>query len=252
VVQVNIIFLIIFCWALFSPVRLSAQNPLNNHDQSESSIPVASVDGQKQGSALPSQIWDDSKNSVDVFNQAVKRLNIQTEIGPGIEKSPPRQKRQFKIPKQIFIFLGLVITVIVVFYIIRSYLKNKKTTMKVDDPSDQETAIDPQALLDTGLKADRLAEEGKIVEAMHAILLETIEELKRQKNLTFPTSHTSREIVYNLNLGLGATQCLGEIVNTVEPTWFGELKPNLGQYQSLRSKFDSFLALLGQSRGGHN
>jgi hypothetical protein len=210
-------------------------------------------------------VWENIEKAPDIFNQAAKKYKFQTEKAnllktPDINLTPPR------LPKELFIIIGSVAVLFLIFFLVRSYLKSRKISEPIKDKEEAEPQeeLSTQALQETGLKADRLAKEGQIIEAMHSLLLETIEELKRQKNLVFPSSFTSREIVYDLNLGGPATQALGDIVTTVEPTWFGQMNPTLEQYQSLRARFDAFLHILApvpqpaylnmrqRNRRGHN
>ncbi|MDR3135630.1 MAG: hypothetical protein LBU69_06015 [Deltaproteobacteria bacterium] len=233
----GIAFLAIFLVTLFSPASLSAQG---QGAQAQDS-PAADKDTPDSLASGQAGHQDPSKT----FQQAAKRLNIQTKKGPTISTSPQVEPRKTKIPKEFFIGLGQALLVALLIVAVRAYLKSRKVRKKkAETAPKKEEPLDTKALLDTIQKADSLAREGKIVEAMHAVLLETIEELKRQKSMSFPSSHTSREIVFNLNLGDLATNCLSEIVNSVEPTWFGEYKPELSHYHSLRQTFDRFILVL--------
>jgi hypothetical protein len=204
----------------------------------------AAVSESGPGDGAPEAAWAEPRRYGEMFERTAKRLDLQTEKGPVLEEKPPR--KPFKFDKRILIGLASVLGLTLIFLIVRALIKRRRNRVNEDASAaaTDRTGLDTAALIDTGRKADLLAGKGLIVEAMHAILLDTIEELRRQKNLTFLSSLTSREIVYSLNLGGPATQCLAEIVNAVEPTWFGEIKPDLDQYRSLKLIFDRFMGLL--------
>ncbi|MDR2300776.1 MAG: hypothetical protein LBF38_01845 [Deltaproteobacteria bacterium] len=246
-------FLAVAFFALIDPAKAWAQAPSG---QTQSAKPPqakpneASPGPGKQDTGKPKVTWNESVKPKAIFDQAAKEHNFQLEIGPAIEA--PKPKEEFVFPKEILIIIGSAIFAVALFLVLRSFLLAKKAAKKkVPEKEDKkEDEVDTQGLKDTRRRADVLASQGLFIEAMHTILLDTIEDLKNQKNLIFPTSFTSREIVNNLRLGLGATQSLGEIVNTVEPTWFGEDKPGLEQYQSLRQKYDNFINLLSPGLAG--
>ncbi|MDR2386018.1 MAG: hypothetical protein LBE80_00350 [Deltaproteobacteria bacterium] len=198
--------------------------------------------GQGQGPVT----WAENIKAKEVFDQAARDYHFQVEMGPSLEPAPDKEKWVF--PKEIIMAIGAALLGLALFLVLRSYILAKKAAQKKIEKQSpkKEKAIDTEALQDTRRKADLLASQGLITEAMHTILLDTIEDLKNQKNLIFPNSFTSREIVNHLRLGLGASQSLGEIVTTVEPTWFGADQPGLEQYEILRQKYDNFINLLSQ------
>ncbi|MDR2366598.1 MAG: DUF4129 domain-containing protein [Deltaproteobacteria bacterium] len=186
--------------------------------------------------------WADASKAGETFRRSVKRYNLQTEKGG---PAPPRQRFLAKIPREPFIVMAVATAVILLYLLFKAIVGAIKAAPKKDPGvKAADGDIDTKALIDTGLKADDLAGQGRIVEAMHLLLLETIEELKKRANVALPSSFTSREIVDSLNLAPAATQSLGQIVGAVEPTWFGGLRPDMDQYRGLRDTFDGFLAIL--------
>jgi hypothetical protein len=139
----------------------------------------------------------------------------------------------------IFFAVGLIVILI-------RYYRNWSTKEAKEEKVEEKTEpIDTTKLLQAGQQADELAKHNNIIEAMHTLLLDTIQELKNQKKQTFPDSFTSREIASKLNIGTAANKALDEIVTIVEPTWFGNYLPALTEYKVLRKKYDTFLLLLG-------
>jgi hypothetical protein len=182
----------------------------------------------------------------EAFEKTARRLGLQTGKAQPVPPASPSEPFEFPdILKEILLGLSAVFLVLA-FLSLRRHKWKRKNRGQGEKGREEpgEPRPDTAALQGAGQRADRLAAQGRITEAMHALLLGTIGELKRQKGLTVPESHTSREIVQFLGLGPLAGQCLGDIVATVEPTWFGGLAPDLGQYQALRRKFDDFLGIL--------
>ncbi|MDR1678058.1 MAG: hypothetical protein LBS44_06675 [Deltaproteobacteria bacterium] len=249
------LFLVLFCPS-YAPAQdnqtgqvapeLVSQESNNNGAESRNNNLAKSQVKSEEGDNQP-PVWAEPEEAKNIFRKSVGRLDLQTEKSEPKEIKPKKKPPQ--IPKTLFLVLGGILLVGIVILIVRSFLKPKFGQVKKEESEiKKEKTLDPSPLVDTGFKADRLAGEGHIIEAMHAILLETIEELRRQKNIQIPSSLTSKEIVYSLNLGIPASRCLSEIVNTVEPTWFGGFVPDLSSYQNLRAKFNTFLSLLGQTR----
>jgi hypothetical protein len=182
------------------------------------------------------------------FDRAAKHLGLQTEKAlprqPGVPQEPSSLPKLPKGLSKTLLILAAAALALAAAHFIRLYLKRKHVAKEAGESEPAKPDAGP--LMAAGQKADRLAAQGDFAEAMLALLLDTIGELKRQKGLAVPDSHTSREIVQWLGLGPLAGQCLGDIVAAVEPTWFGGLLPGQGQYQALRLKFDDFLGLLSR------
>ncbi|MDR0620520.1 MAG: hypothetical protein LBJ61_01365 [Deltaproteobacteria bacterium] len=209
----------------------------------------APAEAQEGFGGQPGSAWAEPERARAIFLDSAKRLNLQTK--PGGDFVTEKMPDPILFPKEIFIVLGAGLGLFFLFFLVRAIIKSKRAAKKSDPdkkPTEDGDDLDTEALEATGLKADLLASQGFITEAMHALLLETIEELKNQKNMSFPNSHTSREIAGSLNLGHAATKCLGDIVTAVEPTWFGEAKPDINQYLGLKATFDAFLDILSPGR----
>jgi hypothetical protein len=89
--------------------------------------------------------------------------------------------------------------------------------------------------------AELLARAGKFAEAIHMLLLRTLAELARADGKV--AAHlTSREILASIRLREGAREALTELVNVVEPTWFGDDVPGELDWQRCKAQFDRFVA----------
>lgn len=101
--------------------------------------------------------------------------------------------------------------------------------------------------------AEALAAEGRWGEAIHALLLETLEALSRAARLA--PSLTSREIVAGVPLPARAREALGGLVLAVEVSRFGGAAAGEDDYRACLGRFHAFLetyrsAALPRGRAG--
>ncbi len=80
--------------------------------------------------------------------------------------------------------------------------------------------------------AEHLAGRGLYGEAIHALLLACLEELRRRFDPGQPPSLTSREIARRLSLNAGAKSALATIVAAAELSHFGGWRPGASDYRS--------------------
>jgi hypothetical protein len=88
--------------------------------------------------------------------------------------------------------------------------------------------------------ARALAAEGRYGEAIHALLLETLEALSRAARLA--PSLTSREILARVRLPVRARDALAGLVVAVEVSRFGGAEPGEPDYLACLDRFEAFLA----------
>lgn len=92
-------------------------------------------------------------------------------------------------------------------------------------------------------EADALAAAGRYAEAVHALLLRTIEALGR--HMPVPRALTSREIEQRAGLPDAARAAFGDLVQAVELTRFGGRPANAEDYARCVACFDRIRAALG-------
>lgn len=118
-------------------------------------------------------------------------------------------------------------------------------------PSDDEPSPHQQdvaAILDRPLgDADELARRGQFAEAIHTLLLRTLQELVRDAAVRVAPATTSREILARVPLLADARSALAGLVTAVEVTHFGDEPANAADYERCRQQFHVFAAAL---RGG--
>lgn len=86
--------------------------------------------------------------------------------------------------------------------------------------------------------AEALAAEGRFAEAIHVLLLDTLETLARAGRL--PRSLTSREIAGRVPLAPGARAALAALVEAVEVVWFGGAVPEEADFRRCLQRFQAF------------
>jgi hypothetical protein len=108
--------------------------------------------------------------------------------------------------------------------------------------ADEAAPLDPAAApLLVPLEGPRaLAAAGRFGEAVHALLLETLEALSRASRLA--PSLTSREILARVRLPAAAREALAALVLAVEVSRFGGAEPGEADYRACLERFETFLA----------
>lgn len=106
------------------------------------------------------------------------------------------------------------------------------------DPSVARAAIIERPLGD----AEELARRGAYAEAIHVLLLRTLQELARSAAVRIAPSHTSREVLARVPLGAEARGALEDLIVAVELTHFGDEPAGLEDYGRCRSQFQRFAA----------
>ena len=89
-----------------------------------------------------------------------------------------------------------------------------------------------------------LASRGQLAEAIHALLLGTIDELKRRRGLVASPASTSRELVAELSLNRDARQAFSGLVESVEITLFGGRRASRAEYEACVHYFDALVNAL--------
>ncbi|HEX6092172.1 MAG TPA: DUF4129 domain-containing protein, partial [Dongiaceae bacterium] len=100
-------------------------------------------------------------------------------------------------------------------------------------------AADSQ-LLDALGRADRLAAEGQFAEALHLLLLHSIDYLKRHLGGVYGPSSTAREILQRARLPDTGRSSLGAIVDAAEVSYFGGRPVDGGIYAACRRHYQAF------------
>jgi hypothetical protein len=87
--------------------------------------------------------------------------------------------------------------------------------------------------------ADQLAQQGRFAEAIHALLLQGLSDVRKRLDLRFADSLTSREIVRRGGLPGGAQRALRDIVERVERAYFGTHPTGAEDYRACREHYEA-------------
>lgn len=95
--------------------------------------------------------------------------------------------------------------------------------------------------------ADELARRGEYAEAIHTLLLRTLQELVKSSAVRVAPAMTSREILARVPLLADARDALAGLITAVEITHFGDEPANAADYQRCREQFNVFAQALRSS-----
>jgi len=132
---------------------------------------------------------------------------------------------------------------------LRSYIKKPaKQKIKKDQKNDQIIETDNliNSLSNIEEQANNLAANGFFIEAMHTLLLNSLDEFKKILKKNFSIHLTSREILSELKINSSYTHFLTDIVTKVELSYFGTHLPGEEDYIVCRNSFNSLLKSLKQ------
>jgi hypothetical protein len=173
--------------------------------------------------------------------QVIRRLDLQTEFPA--ELPPPRPL--FTIPAEV-LWLVIAVAIGVLLYAFRDLIPG--LGMRRDGgwaADDMEfaggRAGTPAAALGA---ADQFAAEGRFVEAMHVLLLQSLNAIRERLDEQFADSLTSREILRSTRLPEAGRAPLRDIINRVELTYFGRQPAALADYVACRASFNALAQTL--------
>lgn len=97
-------------------------------------------------------------------------------------------------------------------------------------------------------EADELARAGSFAEAMHVLLLRSVNEMRARLSSPIASSLTSREILGRLAMSPEERAVFARIVGGVEISRFGAHNPGEDEYLECRRNFDALTELLRHRR----
>jgi hypothetical protein len=165
--------------------------------------------------------------------------SLEAQRGLGDELEQPRGLGD--VGKFLLWILVLVGGALLVFYLLNEVPRLvKQSRAKRDQRASRESHATPVELArpsDGGLleEADRLARQGKYGEAIHALLLHSLEDLHKRLDVSLEPSLTSREILSKLSLREDAKFALARIVTLAELNYFGGRASTEREYQTCRA-----------------
>jgi hypothetical protein len=172
---------------------------------------------------------------------SIRALGLQTEF--------PRRVEPVKIPiPSELVWLALICAAALFTYSLRDSLP---AWLGWSKPEWDTPGADAEAVvagdIDALAAADGLSRDGRFVEAMHMLLLQSLADIRRQLGETFADSLTSREILRGARLTAQARTSLRDIIMAVELTYFGGYPAQQADYAACRRNFEALRSTL---RGG--
>lgn len=167
--------------------------------------------------------------------QAIRRLDLQTEFPTG----PESERFSFNLPSEV-LWIVIAIALGIILYAFKDMLPagwawGQGSAWNEEQDGSAAASRSPAAVLDA---ADELAAQGRFVEAMHALLLRGLAEIRQRLDEQFADSLTSREILHRARLSQEGRVSLHDMVRRVEWTYFGEHPAGQADYLACRKSFD--------------
>jgi hypothetical protein len=175
-------------------------------------------------------------------SDSIRSLGLQTEFPKKVE--PLR----IPVPAEV-LWLGLAVAAALILYALRDALPFWRGTSDEgwDMPAGESDAAALDRHTDALAAADALSRDGRFVEAMHTLLLQSLAEIRQHLDAQFADSMTSREILRGAKLTSHGRASLHQIVAAVERTYFGAYPAKPDDYVACRQSFESLRYAL---RGG--
>ena len=145
------------------------------------------------------------------------------------------------------LFYGSLATIaIVIFMTWRDNLWSSSRARRLKRSAEESApSAEPAARMkEAQVEADELARQGNFAEAMHTLLLRSVEELRRHLGVSIAASLTSREILRHLGLPFEGRSLFADIIGRVEVSYFGGYRPGTDEYTACRVSFDALTDVL--------
>lgn len=195
-----------------------------------------------------------SQKITKAFNTSKRSLDLQTEMP--VKREMQVQRPAVKLPSSGFslspmlarvLLIGAIVVIAVLIFL------NLKTIRWSDSHAkklarEKEIEIDAAATAvrmgKAQLEADELARQGNFAEAMHALLLQSVNELRRRLRVSIGVSLTSREILHRIGLPPEGRNVFADIIRRVEISYFGSYQPGSADYAACRESYDTLTDIL--------
>jgi hypothetical protein len=141
---------------------------------------------------------------------------------------------------RILLWGAVIVGTLVIAWSLRDSLPVISRSRKIIAPEPAAPAQTPSGRMEEAqLEADDLARQGHYRLAMHVLLLQSLDEIRRQLGTRFAVSLTSREILRRVQLSDLGRRSLTSIIRSVERTYFGSDDAGQGDYAACRHDFET-------------
>lgn len=222
---------------------------------------AASRDAPQPANSPFGQFFSDAdriREAGEAARHAERSLSLQTDLpegGKAIQKAnvpggPPSFSTGFSPEMaRIMLYIGIGVICIVVLMSLKDNLWSSSRSRRLG--REEEEAVPATAAVRMGkaqAEADDLASGGSFAEAMHTLLLQSVNELRRRLDISIAASLTSREILYRVSLPASGKTAFAEVIGWVEISYFGFHEPTREDYIACRGSYETLAAILRQGK----
>lgn len=193
----------------------------------------------------------------ETVRHSLRSLNAQTELpAPKRARIPEPVGSPPAIPlemAQVMLWVALAILAAIIVFTIVDNLRppTESVTQKEKKRASEELHAVHTRMGMAQDAADMLAAGGNFTEAIHTLLLQSLDEMRRRLGIPIAISLTSREVLARVALSHEAKGALSDIINRVEISYFGDHAPGAEEYRLCRHSYSTLANLLrgGDGRG---
>jgi hypothetical protein len=174
---------------------------------------------------------------------------MKAEEEPQVEEESPR------LPATLAKVIVFAAALIVIFLLVVTFIRYRKLkTIRIAelDLMAKKTAANnklSKALETIREDADKLAAKGLFSQAMHELLINSLEEYKKRESQKMRSSLTSRELIQILPMSQDEGNAFEDLVKRVEVVYFGSLVPGASDYEESKASYTKLLDTLKANRG---
>lgn len=151
---------------------------------------------------------------------------------------------------RIILYAGIAAIIVVVLVTLKDNLwsssRSRRLMREEEITAPAETAVRMEK---AKAEAEDLASSGSFAEAMHVLLLQSVNELRKRLDLSIAASLTSREILHRVSLPAAGKNAFAEVIGWVEISYFGFHEPTRDDYVSCRMSYETLAAELRKGPG---
>lgn len=179
----------------------------------------------------------------------VKVEEIEEKIRSGGGGAPPPQPPSITADSaNTMLWIAMAVFVLVLAMTIAENLRLDRRSERRKASREDETERDAvkERMAVARNDADAMAGDDNYADAMHILLLQSLNEMRRRLRISFAVSLTSREILQRTRLDREAYAALSDIIARVEISYFGTHHPDREEYLACRQSYATLTRVLQQ------
>ncbi|HXZ01068.1 MAG TPA: DUF4129 domain-containing protein [Stellaceae bacterium] len=172
--------------------------------------------------------------------EAIRGLDLQLDL----PREPEPVSWHIPLPPELVVGTVILGALLLLYFFVKEVIPGLMLSSAGADWEEGGGEGGPSAPEEAVIAAEDLARQGRFVEAMHALLLQALAEIRRRRDQAFAESLTSREILRRVRLSEEGEASLRDIVARVEWSYFGAHPAGPDDYRQCRGSFDRLAAAL--------